>query len=258
MKNPRVSIIVANHNYGIYLESCLNSALNQDYLDIKVVVVDDASNDNSREIIDKFSDKDFRVIAIFLKECVGASEARNIAIRKVWDDTDYFMILDADDEAKPTKVREMLQKMMASPQIGVVYADYQILNVETGNLISEFKEPYDLKRLNSDCIVHSQSMCSKIALDAVKEVDETGKFSIYDKTLHGPANQQFIGCSEDFDLWIRISERFIITHIPKQLSLVRVHSQNASKIEKVNPVWQSNWNRIQEKIQKRRNANNVS
>lgn len=255
MSNPRCSIIIANYNYSAFLRQCLNSALNQDYLDIKVVVVDDASTDNSREIIEEFAEKDFRVIPIFNQKCLGASEARNIAIRKVWDDTDFFLILDADDEAMPNKVSEMLKKMLASPQIGVVYADYRILNVETGNLISEFKEPYDLRRLNSDCIVHSQSLVRKEAFDSIKEINEDGTFSIYDKSLHGPANQQFVGCAEDFLAWLLISQNWMIVHIPKQLSLVRVHSDNASKIEKVNPVWQSNWNRIQEKIQKRRVSN---
>lgn len=245
--NPVVSFIVANHNYGHYLEACIKSAQSQTYPNIKIVVVDDASTDNSREIIEKLANEDFRIIPIYLKECVGASEVRNIAIRQVWNETDYFMILDADDEARPTKVVEFLNKAIQSPQIGVIYSDYDILNVETGNLIREFKEPYDLRRLNQDCIVHSASLISKVALDKTKEIDNRGQVSFYDKRLHGPATSSFIGCCEDFDLWLRISRHFMIVHVPKPLSLVRVHSNNASKIEKVNPVWESNWKLMQQK-----------
>lgn len=254
-KQPLVSIIIATHNYGIYLESCIKSAINQTYPNIKIVVIDDASTDNSKEIIERLSEQDFRIVPIYLDKCQGASEARNIGIRQVWNETDYFLILDADDEAKPTKVQEFLQKILASPQIGLVYGDYQILNTETGNLINEFKESYDLRELNQRCIIHSASLISKAALDAVKEVDENGLMSIYDKRLHGPANQEFIGCCEDWDLWGRISERYMCIHVAKPLSLVRVHPKNASKIEKVNPVWQSNWNLIQQKRAMRANIN---
>lgn len=256
MNNPLVTILIANHNYGKYIESCIKSAQNQTYQNIKIIVVDDASTDNSREIIDKLADKDFRITTKCLSTCVGASEARNIAIRQCLNETDYFLILDADDEARTTKVAEMLQVIQTSNAIGCVYGDYDILNVETGNIIREFKEPYSLKRLQQDCIVHSASLISKEALETTKELYEFGNISFYDKRLHGPANQTFQGCCEDFDLWLRIAERFIIVHIPKSLSLVRVHPHNASKIEKVQPVWQTNWSLMQQKVTQRRNANN--
>lgn len=250
-----VSIIIANHNYGQFLESCIKTAQNQIYQNIKIVVVDDASTDNSREIIERLANQDFRIVPIYLKECQGAATARNIAIREVWDETDYFLILDADDEAKPTKIQEMLNIAMISNAIGVVYADYDILNVETGNVIREFKEPYSLKGLQNNCIVHSASLISKEALNSIKEV-ENGLNCFYDKELHGPADQTFIGSCEDYLLWLLISEKFIFAHIPKSLSLVRVHKNNASQIDKVNKVWNKNLERIQQKVQARRNANN--
>lgn len=255
--NPRCTILVANHNYGTFLTSCIQSAQNQTYQNIKIVVVDDASTDNSREIIEGLADKDFRIQPIYLKECQGASEARNIGIRSIWDETDYFLILDADDEARPTKVEEMIKVAEMSNAIGIVCSDYDILNMETGNLIREFKEPYSLKRIQQECIIHSNSLISKAALDRVKE-EIDGGISFYDKRLHGPANQDFIGCVEDWDLWIRLTEHFMCVHIPKPLSLARVHPHNASKIEKVQPVWQKNWTLIQQKAQQRRNANNVN
>lgn len=256
--NPRCTVLVANHNYGRFLTSCIKSAQNQTYQNIKIVVVDDASTDNSREIIEGLADKDFRIQPIYLKECQGASEARNIGIRSVWDETDYFLILDADDEAHPTKVEEMVKVVEMSNAIGAVYADYDIYNVQTGNTIREFKEPYSLRALQANCIVHSASLVSKAALDYIKEINENGLNSFYDKGLHGPASADFIGSCEDYLLWLLISEKFMFVHIPKPLSLVRVHGSNASQIEKVNKVWHKNIERIQQKIQNRRNANNVN
>jgi cellulose synthase/poly-beta-1,6-N-acetylglucosamine synthase-like glycosyltransferase len=59
-------------------------------------------------------------------------------MRHVWDKADYFLILDADDEAYPEKVQTMLPAFK-NPGVGVVYADYDIHNTQTGTIVPEFK-----------------------------------------------------------------------------------------------------------------------
>ncbi|HDI13154.1 MAG TPA: glycosyltransferase family 2 protein, partial [Hadesarchaea archaeon] len=54
---PKVSIIITAHNYGKYLEQCLESALNQNYDDYEVIVVNDGSTDNTAEILRKYEDR---------------------------------------------------------------------------------------------------------------------------------------------------------------------------------------------------------
>ena len=58
---------------------------------------------------------------------------------------------------------------------------------------------------------------------------------------------------EDYDLWMRISERYIIAHVPKSLTKVRVTGDNSSFIVNQN-VWQKNWARVIEKMQQRANG----
>ena len=52
---------------------------------------------------------------------------------------------------------------------------------------------------------------------------------------------------EDYDLWIRISDKFTIAHCPEFLAFVRVHSQNSTQSVK-QEIWNYNWNRIREKL----------
>jgi len=54
-KSPLVSIVIDSYNYDRYLEEAINSALNQTYPNIEVIVVDDGSTDNSREIISRYA-----------------------------------------------------------------------------------------------------------------------------------------------------------------------------------------------------------
>ena len=55
--NPLVSILIANYNNEVYLKKCLESVLNQNYKKIEVIVVDDNSNDNSLNILNKYGNK---------------------------------------------------------------------------------------------------------------------------------------------------------------------------------------------------------
>jgi glycosyltransferase involved in cell wall biosynthesis len=253
LNNPLCSIIITNCNYSDYISECILSACNQTYQNIKIVVVDDGSSDSSPEKIKYLAEKDSRIVPIYRKVCGGASRGRNDAINKVWDETDYFLMLDSDDTIHPDKVRQCLQKIMVSPSVGLVYTDYDVKNQITGNITREFKEPFDLRRLQQDCIVHSGFMCSKEAFDKIKEIDEDGKYQWYDPVLHGPLINQdgspatFQGSCEDYAVIQAIATYFMCIHLPLPLSTVRVHGKNASDINKVRTTWTKNVEYMQKK-----------
>lgn len=237
--DPRVTIVIANHNYGKYLKGCLESALNQDYK-CHVVLVNDGCEDNSEIITNSYLESHPYIFsAINVKKAVGPSKARNFAIERTIRNTDYYAILDADDEYYPNKVSTLLKTALTSNQIGVVYGDYDILNIDTGNVVREYKKPYDKMLLNRECIVHSGALISSVALHNVIEGED-----YYDSKMR---------TCEDYDLWMRISEKFMIAHVPQSLALVRVHQQNATNTVK-NEVWQQNWRRVVEKTLERQNA----
>ena len=90
-----------------------------------------------------------------------------------------------------------------------------------------------------ECIIHSGSLINSEALIAVKE--ETG---YYDRTMR---------VCEDYDLWMRITERYLAMHVPESLTLVRVTGDNSSSAVK-QKTWEKNWQRVMEKAQQRQNA----
>ena len=263
MNQHKVCVLICNHNYSHYIEDAIKSALDQDYENTTICIVDDCSTDNSLSIIDSYLHNDIYyistkvyqdnlnstfyeyklsnnidVLLIALHKNVGPSEARNVGIQNSLD-CNFYQILDADDIMKSNKVSTLVAYAQQSNQIGVVYADYDILNTETGNVIREYKEPFDKTRLIQECIVHSGALIRKEALVSVKD-----EFGYYDK---------YMRCAEDYDLWIRISDKFIIFHCPESLTTVRNHPQNSTlTVDKT--VWNSNLNRIAQKIQIRQNA----
>tara|TARA_R110000824_G_scaffold395802_1_gene596755 strand:+ start:183 stop:917 length:735 start_codon:yes stop_codon:yes gene_type:complete len=241
---PKITILIPNYNDAEYIGKAIESGLNQDYSgDITICVVDDGSTDDSWKIISSyFGDRigefgSIKVIGI-KNENSGPSGARNAGIEQTIGDTDIYAMLDSDDEMYPDKISNCVS-LFTDSSIGVVYGDYDVFHTSTNKIIREFKEPYSRKRLVNECIVHSGSMVSSEALKYVLE--DTG---YYDKTMR---------TCEDYDLWMRISEKYMIRHVPKSLTLVRVTGDNSSFI--VNKeVWAKNWTKVMQKRKNRLNG----
>ena len=79
--NPKISVIVPVYNVELYLRKCIESILNQTFLDFELLLINDGSNDNSGKICNEYELKDKR-IQVFHKENCGVSSARNLGLAK--------------------------------------------------------------------------------------------------------------------------------------------------------------------------------
>ena len=232
--NPKVAIIIANYNYSHYVIDAIKSIENQTYKGpVRIFLVDDGSSDDSWEKLSEYkkSQEDQDRYVFMRIENSGASVARNVAIREAWDWADIFGILDADDEYYPQKIEKLVEKLVEHPEVGVAYADYDIETPTHSR--HEFKQSYDRQTLMQRCIVHSNSLIKKQYLAEV--VLPNGEF--FDSRLHGPASQGFFGCTEDYDLWIRLSKVCMITHVPECLAKANEHGNNQS-LKMTNEIFQ--------------------
>src|SRR5262245_61685550 len=94
-KEPLVSIIINNYNYGRFLEEAINSALDQTYRKTEVIVVDDGSTDNSRQVIADHNDQ----IITVLKDNGGQASAFNAGF--IRSHGEIIIFLDSDDILLP-------------------------------------------------------------------------------------------------------------------------------------------------------------
>ncbi len=101
----KVSIIIPVYNVQEYLEECLLSVINQTYVDLEIVIVDDGSTDKSASICDFFSEKDERIKVIH-RENGGVATARNTALEIITGDFVFF--LDSDDYLSENAIEELL------------------------------------------------------------------------------------------------------------------------------------------------------
>lgn len=129
--NPLVTVLICNYNYGRYLSEAIESALNQTWKNLEVIVVDDGSTDNSREILEKYKNR----IKIILKENGGQASAFNVGISEAQGEIICF--LDSDDFWKADKVETVVKKYSES-EWGlvchrIVEFDNEKYNAESGH-----------------------------------------------------------------------------------------------------------------------------
>lgn len=109
-KNPLVSVIIGNYNYGRFIQKAIESVLHQTYRNFELIVVDDGSTDNSREIIESYQDK---LIAIF-QENGGQNAAFNTGFGR--SQGDIICFLDSDDYYYQDKLAKVVAAFNQNPE----------------------------------------------------------------------------------------------------------------------------------------------
>lgn len=123
--NEIVSVIIPVYNSGRYITETIESALNQTYNNIEIVLVDDCSKDNSREIIERFMNMHSNIVYHLQEKNGGAALARNKALDLAKGR--YVAFLDSDDLWYPEKIEKQLQ-LMQNKKIAFCYTAYEMVD----------------------------------------------------------------------------------------------------------------------------------
>jgi GT2 family glycosyltransferase len=132
----------------------------------------------------------------------------------------YFGTLDSDDMLEPTALQETAAVLDAMPQVGMVYTNYQTMNL-SGQVIgpgSRTKITYSKDRLLIDFMTFHFRLIRREIFDAVGQMDSS------------------LDSAEDYDLCLKISEVTQIQHIPRPLYLYRVHKQSVSSEQRLRQI----------------------
>jgi glycosyltransferase involved in cell wall biosynthesis len=120
---PSVSVIIATYNRADFISRAIESVLNQSYKDFELIIIDDGSTDNTKEIVAKY--KDFRIKYIW-KEHGGRSRARNMGIEL--SRGKYIAFLDSDDFYLPNKLFAESTTLNNNLDIGMTLSGWRIVN----------------------------------------------------------------------------------------------------------------------------------
>jgi hypothetical protein len=120
---PQVSVIVPAYNYGRYLAACLASILDQPGVDVSVLVLDDASTDDTFAVAAAIAATDGRVEVRRHERNIGHIATYNEGLD--WADGDYVVLISADDLLAPRALARAAALLDAHPEVGFVYGGVQ-------------------------------------------------------------------------------------------------------------------------------------
>jgi len=189
---PTFSIIISVYNKASHIRDTIKSVLNQTVSDYEIIIVNDASTDESDSIITSFTSE--KIKYIYLKNNLGAGGARNEGIQKATGT--YIALLDGDDLWKPNYLEE----------INLLINKFPIHRVFATKLLRESKNKIDVcqysvdfssneKHLDLDFFESSYKKCILHSSSTTLHKDVFSKVGKYDTSIKS---------GQDTDLWIRV------------------------------------------------------
>ena len=218
-QRPNVSFIIATYNREHYLAETIDSVLSQTFRSFELIVVDDGSTDNTRELLRSYGDR----LRFYCQENRGPSAARNLGVRHARGE--WIAIQDSDDLCRPTHLEVLLGYVAAHPECRMVFANGAYLDrPEHGrDTIIPIRKSRRLARngvtirdLFEKSIVRLQgSLISKSAYDEIGGHDESLRICM------------------DLDLSFRLLMKFPVGYIDETVFEYREHAGNTGKNEEL-------------------------
>lgn len=218
---PRVSVIIPTYNRYNYLKNAIDSILEQTVNDLEIIIIDDASNDNTPSILRDFNDNRIKYIRHAVNK--GGSAARNTGIKE--SSSEYIAFLDDDDLWLPGKLEEQLNLIkQLPPDFGAVSCDYYLTN----NIGSLFKAETPLKQNDRYMAKSKFSLSNDLLLN--NYVGSTSQVLVKKLCFErvGNFDTELKSC-QDLDMWIRIARVFKFTYVDKPLIIYRLHQHKISR-----------------------------
>ncbi|KYC40588.1 glucosyl transferase [Scytonema hofmannii PCC 7110] len=223
-----VSIIIPVFKAEKYIAATVQSALDQTYKNIEILIIDDGSPDRSIEICQQFTDPRIKIIR---QQNRGLPGARNTGIRHATGD--YLTLLDADDLWLPEKLEKHVQHLENSPRVGVSFSRSAFID-DNGKPLGIYQMP-QIEGITPAIVLCRNPISNGSAAVIRREVFEAIKFQ---DNLYGTVEDFYFdersrhtnADSTDVECWFRMSVKsnLQIEGIPEALTLYRVNSGGLS------------------------------
>ncbi len=216
---PLVSVVLPTYNSGRFLKLAVESILNQSYRNLELIVVDDASEDNTWSNLVNYVTVDSRVRIFRNKKNLGIAKTRNVGLRQALGQ--YYAVMDHDDVSLPNRLSREVEFLNRNPEYAAVGCQVQIIN-SLGQVIKVRRYPTSATEIRKTLGIKSP-ICNPAALLRLSCVKE---FDLYD--------ERYPGC-EDYDLWFKLANKYKLTNLDEflfqyRLSDAQVKSKKAKRI----------------------------
>lgn len=217
-----VDVAIPNYNYGRYLAACIESVLSQDVESLRLVVIDNASTDESAAIASRYAASDPRVEVRLRSVNRGQHSSFNEAVD--WARSEYFLILCSDDMLVPGALRRAVDAMQRNPDLAFVHGrDLPIGEQTILPVVAAHAESPSLRKMDG--------------LGFIERFCRMGVFRISSPTVVvRTAIQKRVGYyrpelphTDDYDVWLRLATHGSVGELDCVQAMIRRHGQNRSE-----------------------------
>jgi glycosyltransferase involved in cell wall biosynthesis len=210
---PIVTVLMPVYNAEKYLDEALSSILNQTFTAFELLIINDGSSDRSESIIKKYTDK--RITHVKNSENLGIVKSLNIGINL--SKGKYIARMDADDIAKPTRLQQQVDFMLANPEYKL-YGSQAIAIDENSEAQFQINIPCEYNEIKVQMLFKNTFIHPAVMFDA--QIAKSILYSI---------NYQY---AEDYYLFSQITLNYKVANLNDYLLYYRVHSENITSKKK--------------------------
>jgi glycosyltransferase involved in cell wall biosynthesis len=216
---PAISIILITYNRANFLLEAIASVLAQTFADWELIIIDDNSTDNTREIVEKLCQTEKKIKYIVNKNNFGISKSRNIGLTLAWGK--YIAILDSDDVwADQDKLKNQYEFLEKNPDYALIGGGVIVID-KNGRERKRYLNPETDKKIRKKILIKNPFAHSSVLY--LKEA--ATKLEGYDTTLK---------TLEDYDLYLKIGAKYKFYNLNKYQIKYRAHDGNISARERLN------------------------
>tara|TARA_R110000868_G_scaffold64629_14_gene194160 strand:+ start:679 stop:1608 length:930 start_codon:yes stop_codon:yes gene_type:complete len=209
-QSPFFSIVIPTYNRASLIFETLESVFQQTYTNYEIIVVDNASTDNTIELLSPL-DAAGKIRLIRNEKNIERSKARNVGFKNAKGD--FLTLLDSDDFMYPSNLQDAADFILENPSIHFFHNFYELVDSHKKALY-HYSYPHPSKQLKA---LAEGNFVSCIGVFLSKKV-----YSNY----HFNEDEKILG-SEDWELWIRVRSKYNLGVIPKINNGIRHHTQRS-------------------------------
>ena len=212
-----VDILLATYNGEKYIVEQIESILNQTHKEFRLLISDDGSTDNTKQIISEYEKKDKRITVFNQKENIGVVQNFEFLMTKV--ENEYFMFSDQDDIWKEEKIEKTLKKIEETGAM-LVYSDLEVVDSDLNITFESYwklKGIYQkIKKYNNFESLYLNNFVTGCTIIARRELIE--------KSLPLPKTSKYV--LHDYWISLIISQNGKISYVEEPLIKYRQHKNN--------------------------------
>ncbi len=231
---PLISVIMASYNHEEFIGDSIKSVLDQTFADFELNIVDDGSNDNSREMIQKYTERDPRIRFLFHEKNEGIAKTYNDGLDMAKGQ--YIALASSDDLWRKNKLEKQLEVLNADENL-IVWSEATIIDGKgqpSGHLFTEMVRAKRRKK-NGDVfeeLMRGNFICAHIILKRKNSL-----------ALRFDENLKYLN---DYKFMLELAKDYNYRYLPEPLVMYRVHKGNTINSDAMN--WRKDMVKLGEEV----------